>query len=417
MSLDFDAHAGPVLTGETDEDPQQTPSQYLVIRDLEGSVTEEVLAKGISKLFLETTQPKEPTNSTPNKLKSTAPTTSTVGLGARPGSLRRVFLMRDKKTKETWRYGFAEFATIEDAKAAAAKFRALPKFTIASKPVAVGFIHTGVFVPCFEAPEGDNPNYSFAPIYNANVRLQYWDFRAYPSPLIVSTEPISYDDAPEEAGNSDKTSTPMTKAALIKKLKKDTKDAANKAIAMAPQMQMWAKKAAELHGGTRQPIPADTPRDDTARDEPGSGSTPAAGSQHDEPRNPHPSDQYLSYADWDTFSCLLCGWKPPSREVLVQHSAIQYGPGQLLIYHEVHAHGRYREAEERETASQKLAELGKEPRIIIQRRPRLRSELPPSYHIIRRSRHASLPYLQPDIQEGCDASTSRDGERAAQGDA
>jgi RNA recognition motif-containing protein len=99
------------------------------------------------KLFVENPEPAKEAPTTANKLKSTAPVNSTVGLGAKPGSLRRVFLMRDRKTNESWRYGFAEFATVEDAMAAVAKFRASARFTIASKPVVVAFIHTGVFNP------------------------------------------------------------------------------------------------------------------------------------------------------------------------------------------------------------------------------------------------------------------------------
>ncbi|KAH8885678.1 hypothetical protein GQ53DRAFT_728645 [Thozetella sp. PMI_491] len=377
---DNDSNSGPVLTGETDEDPQQNPSQYLVVRDLEGSVTEEVLAKGITKLFLDTNQQKETTNSTPNKLKSTAPTASTVGLGARPGSLRRVFLMRDQKTNESWRYGFAEFATIDDARGAVAKFKALPKFTIASKPVAVGFIHTGVFIPCFEPPQGDNSNVAFAPVYNPSVLLQYWDARAYPSPLVVSTEPLDYDElGAEEAGNNDKASS-GPKGTFTKKLKKD-KDGGNKAIAMAPQMQMWAKKAAELHGGRRDNTVRDSsgPQDAAALGEASGNRVVAQESQPDGPRNPHPSDQYVSYADWENLRCLACSWTPPAKEVLRDHNAAYYTPEQLLIYHEVHAHKLYREDEVQRKASEKLAELGKEPRTIVQRRPRLHSELPLSY--------------------------------------
>ncbi|KAK4119851.1 hypothetical protein N657DRAFT_247075 [Parathielavia appendiculata] len=49
------------------------------------------------KLFVENQEPPKQTPTTTNKLKSTAPTASTVGLGAKPGSLRRVFLMGDSK--------------------------------------------------------------------------------------------------------------------------------------------------------------------------------------------------------------------------------------------------------------------------------------------------------------------------------
>ncbi len=379
--VDHESASGPVLTGETDEDPQQNPSQYLVVRELEGSVTEEVLAKGITKLFLDASQQKETTNSTPNKLKSTAPTTSTAGLGARSGTLRRVFLMRDRKTNESWRYGFAEFATIDDARAAVAKFRALPKFTISSKPVFVGFIHTGVFVPCLEPPQAESANLSFAPVYNPNVQLQYWDARVYPSPLVVSTEPLAYEDPSlEDAGNNDKGNAAAAKTTLAKKLKKE-KDAANKAIAMAPQMQVWAKKAAELHGGSRKKDAVEPPdaHRAPALEETSGNKASLQEPQPDGPRNPHPSDRYVSYADWESMRCLVCGWVLPSSDVLGNYNAAHFTSDQLLIYHEVHAHNLYGDEEVQRKVSNKLAKLGREPRTIVQRRPRLYSELPLTY--------------------------------------
>jgi len=42
-----------------------------------------------------------------------ASTTGDSNLGAREGSIRRVLLVRDRKTNESWRYGFAEFATVQ----------------------------------------------------------------------------------------------------------------------------------------------------------------------------------------------------------------------------------------------------------------------------------------------------------------
>jgi RNA recognition motif-containing protein len=121
----------PILTGETDQCPRQNPSQYLVIRNLDPNVTEDVLAEGVMQLYVEkAAAPKEPTSTT-FKLKSTAPSNNTAGLGARPGSLRRVFLIRDRQSNESWKYGFAEFATIEDAAAAVTKFRTSITFTIA----------------------------------------------------------------------------------------------------------------------------------------------------------------------------------------------------------------------------------------------------------------------------------------------
>ncbi|KAK3363380.1 hypothetical protein B0T25DRAFT_39020 [Lasiosphaeria hispida] len=381
---DYGASAGPLLTGETDECPQQLPSQYLVVRNLEGSVTEQVLANGIMKLFLDASS--EPTKEAPsstNKLRSTAPTSGTAGLGAKPGSLRRVFLMRDRRSDESWRYGFAEFATVEDAKAATAKFRASARFTIASKPVMVAFIHTGVFVPAFDADP--NPKFSFSPIYNPTLRLKYWDERAYPSVLVVSTDLALDGSSPDkqaandDAGGAGKGAKGASGAKRAKKEKEQA--AANKAIAMMPQMQMWAKKSAELHGVKRK-LGVDSP---SAEDK-AEAVSPAATQredlediQPDGPLNPNWTDRYLSHADWDRVACLLCDWEVPAQQVIDDHGYSPYQRKDILIDHEVRVHGHYKDIETKEKAAAKLAALGKEPRSVVRRTPRLRSEVPPAY--------------------------------------
>lgn len=380
----YDARPAEVfaLTGETDECPQQIPSQFIVIRDLEASVTEEVLAKGVMKLFVENDPPptKEP-KSTPNKLKSTAPTNSTTGLGASPGSLRRVFLIRDRRSNESWKYGFAEFATVEDARAAVAKFRASAKFTIASSPVMVAFIHTGVFVPALDTGPGMS-DFTFAPIYNPSVRVKYWEDRAYPSMLVVSSGPEPSDNnAQEPDAASDKNSLPAggkgspaaAQDSSAKKAKKDREAlAAKKAIAMTPQMQMWAKKAAELHGDRKDQ------RVDDVGSSPGSGSTiatpshqrapidkpPVEDADSTEPVSPHLSDQYMSYADWDLLECLLCG-KLKSEE--------------WLVYHEVHTHDSYKDENVKAQVSKLLTSRGKEPRSVVRRVPRRKCDPLPVY--------------------------------------
>jgi hypothetical protein len=377
--------SGPLLTGETDEDPQQMPSQYVVVRDLEGSVTEEVLAKGVMKLFVENSEPAKDAPTSTNKLKSTAPTNSTAGLGAKPGSLRRVFLMRDRRTNESWRYGFAEFATVEDAKAAVAKFRASTKFTIASRPVVVAFIHTGVFVPALDAATTtENPEFSFTPIYNPAVRIKYWDDRAYPSVQVVSLDPASAAESPEKPSTSDDATKAAAKPA--KKAKKDKEPATGNKVAMMPQVQLWKKASAQLHGAK--------PNEDAdaAVDEPSTlerprslNPTATTASSHDAeemhpdgPVNPQFGDQYLSYADWDKMICLVCNWKPPTEEEIKERGWPQ-SRGDLLIEHECRDHDFYRDADAKENASAALAALGREPRTIVRRTPRLKSEPLPVY--------------------------------------
>lgn len=98
--------------GDNDAASENEPSQFLLIRGLEASVTEELLAKGVAKLYRPPTN-SESTASLPKKGAKVASTTGDSNLGARDGSIRRVLLVRDRKSNESWRYGFAEFSTLQ----------------------------------------------------------------------------------------------------------------------------------------------------------------------------------------------------------------------------------------------------------------------------------------------------------------
>ena len=99
--------------GNKDASPDETPSQILLVRQLEPNASEDVLAKGVEKLYKGRPDPGT-NNATSEKPKAKViSTTSTTNLGAPEGSLLRVFLIRDKETNESWRYGFAEFYKIE----------------------------------------------------------------------------------------------------------------------------------------------------------------------------------------------------------------------------------------------------------------------------------------------------------------
>jgi hypothetical protein len=101
-------------SGDSDASPNGTPSQFLLLRGLEPTVTEDLLAKGVAKLY-KPSRNASPPGATGSK-KSTAKIVSTTGdanLGAREGSLRRVLLVRDRRSNESWRYGFAEFGSVE----------------------------------------------------------------------------------------------------------------------------------------------------------------------------------------------------------------------------------------------------------------------------------------------------------------
>ena len=101
-------------SGDSDASPDGTPSQFLLIRNLEPTVTEDLLAKGVAKLYKPGRRSSPPAATASKKANAkVASTTGDANLGAKEGSLRRVLLVRDRRNNESWRYGFAEFATIE----------------------------------------------------------------------------------------------------------------------------------------------------------------------------------------------------------------------------------------------------------------------------------------------------------------
>jgi hypothetical protein len=115
LSLTETDHAGeptaivaPANTGDSDVSPESTPSQFLLFRGLEASVTEELFAKGVAKLYK---LPEEPGVGL-KKAKVTS-TTASSNFGATEGSIRRVFVVRRRSSDDSCRYGFAEFRAAE----------------------------------------------------------------------------------------------------------------------------------------------------------------------------------------------------------------------------------------------------------------------------------------------------------------
>jgi RNA recognition motif-containing protein len=172
-----------VNIGDSDVSIDGIPSQFLLVRGLESSVTEELLAKGVAKLYKSSEAKKvEPAKKPGAKVAST---TASANLGAQEGSIRRVFLVRDRLSDESWRFGLAEFHTVEDAQAALVKFNALDKFTIASKPVLLSYVHAGVFVPS-SIKSDDDQKFCFSPAAHPHLKLQYWDHLGYLHERVVS---------------------------------------------------------------------------------------------------------------------------------------------------------------------------------------------------------------------------------------
>lgn len=101
-------------TGDSDVSADGSPSQFLLFRGLEPTVTPQLLAKGAAKLYKSGESPPPPPASNPKKASAkVASTTADANLGAKEGSIRRVLLVKDRRTDESWRYGFVEFASVE----------------------------------------------------------------------------------------------------------------------------------------------------------------------------------------------------------------------------------------------------------------------------------------------------------------
>ncbi|CAD6588006.1 MAG: hypothetical protein ASARMPRED_003374 [Alectoria sarmentosa] len=248
-------------SGDSDASPNGTPSQFLLIRNLEPTVTEDLLAKGVAKLYKPGRRSSPPTATVPKKNNAkVASTTGDANLGAKEGSLRRILLVRDRRNNESWRYGFAEFATIEDAQAALTRYNSFEKFTISSKPVTADYIHAGVFVPVFNASE-ETQRFTFSPLGNTATKLAYWDEDAWASELVVTASSSKMGSATGEgqarsaadqaaaAAENEGLLKPGKEAdARVKKRKAEANAAAKQKKTAPAHLQFWSNRHAELHG-------------------------------------------------------------------------------------------------------------------------------------------------------------------------
>ena len=100
-----------INNGDNDAAPDSVPSQFLLVRGLDPSTSEEVLAKGMSKLLKGSDT--RPAITQSKKTSKVASTTSSANLGAQEGSIRRVLIVKDKRTNDNWRFGFAEFHSVD----------------------------------------------------------------------------------------------------------------------------------------------------------------------------------------------------------------------------------------------------------------------------------------------------------------
>jgi hypothetical protein len=296
------AFSGFATTGDSDVSPDNTASQFLLLRGLEPGVTEELLAKGVTKLYKSQGNTASADPQPAKKTKITSTTTDT-NLGAREGSLKRVLLVRDRKSNDSWRYGFAEFGTVDDAQAAMAKFSAAEKFTISSKPVLVSYIHAGVFVPVLQALSPELAKFTFSPLSNPAMKLMYWDEAGYANELVTAKDDRSALSKAKDSINA-KLAAAAAKEGLVnaskdvdskvkkRKAEKDTAPSSKKVV--APHLQFWSNRHAELHG-----LPPKDSEDPEESEPPFTDLSKSSKIDSDSP----PSQ---SFADRERKCCLLC---------------------------------------------------------------------------------------------------------------
>lgn len=279
------------------------PSQFLLFRNLEMPVNEELLAKGVLKL-----------------------TTPQCPEGAAESSVRRVLLVRDRKTNESWRYGFAEFASSEEAQKALLAYQKMEKFTISSKPVTVSYIHPGVFVPVYNAPKEAEP-FTFLGGVNGNVSLAYWDEEGYVSEYVLAPPAAPAKEADEKKDAAKKKAKSSTGDPTTKKRKADAaapaglapaeKKKQNAAPAIPAHLQFWQNRHSELHGLPRQDSASSNntgdPDVDVQNGTSGGGNAASAASA---------ASANESFADLNKLACLLCVRQFKTPEKLHEHERV-----------------------------------------------------------------------------------------------
>ncbi|EXJ85572.1 hypothetical protein A1O1_05937 [Capronia coronata CBS 617.96] len=304
----FEVPAKAPNVGDNDVSPDNAPSQFLLFRGLEPSVTEELFAKGVAKLNKPGSSTTQRDEASGKKGAKVASTTGDANLGAKEGTLRRVLLVRDRRTNENWRYGFAEYASIEDAQAALTRYNSFERFTIASKQVLVSYIHAGVFVPVLN-PSASTKRFTFSPLGNPAMKLAYWDENAYVAELAVS-KPASRSDKKSSTADG-KTSKETTDKPKKRKAQAEPETAGVVKKPAPSHLQFWSNRHAELHGigqksGDSGGKDENTPN--KSSDNKNNGDTAAPPSQ--------------SYADPDRRCCYLCMRQFPNNAEVNKHERL-----------------------------------------------------------------------------------------------
>ncbi|KAK5691893.1 hypothetical protein LTR97_011064 [Elasticomyces elasticus] len=272
--------------GENDVSLDGRPMRLLLVRNLKESLSEDLFAKGLEKLY------QDPT---------TVPTNGPV-IGAPPGSLHRVLIIRDRLTDKSMTFGFAEYHSVAAATAALAKAGEMAdKCTIASRVVEITFPHLSVFPRADFGGQERSERFTVT-MSSTGMQHKYHDERYYATEMVVNAESLR--SSPAKDGS----------AALDGKEKSKKRKAPGATTAAAPAfLQHWQNKAAELRTEEQKAAyEKENQRADKASRLPASGVNAIA--------TPAVSDQQTFAVDTSKLKCCyLCAAQFQTSEGLQRH--------------------------------------------------------------------------------------------------
>ena len=217
----------PPETGERDLSTDLEPLRYVLVRQLKPSVTEELFAKGMEKFYEGFDDSKG---------------------GAEPRSLKCVYLVKDRMSRTSIGYGFAEYHTVRDARQAVEKAMLLTnekRCTIASNPIKVDFPHKGIFPPIMLSQRPRPREVAFT-LPQTGAQHIYYDERFYVRPYIVNAD-VSTATPKEDKPNAETKAPKSGTKRPIETLETKAKKPKTSTKAVPSQLQLWNNKNAELH--------------------------------------------------------------------------------------------------------------------------------------------------------------------------
>lgn len=276
--------------GENDTGSRDEPLMLLLIRGLKESVTEAMLASELAKLY----------RSEEEKV------------GAVADSLRRVLIIRDRKTDKSQGFGFAEYHNSVYATAALDKAEQLGgNFTIASDTIDICFPHLGVF-PDADAFKPEHSMKFTIDLGSQGARHKYHKLQLYATELMVNKDPPY---RPSSRGSQSESAVVHAKPRdTLENQESKPKKRKAQSNARPAQLGLWESKAAELRGERTEATPR-AGREMKKSKVPASGVNAIAAV----PAAVKASEQSFGVDLGKTKNCFLC-WKMfPTLEKLMFH--------------------------------------------------------------------------------------------------